>query len=151
MKAGAAFTRMPSDGRRLPILGHSVTVMIESGEAAGDCYAFAAETPPGGGVPPHVHDREDEIIHIGDGEFEVMTAGKVSRLGPGGVMYFRRNAPHAFKNVGNGVGRTFRVVTPGGNFSAFFDELGALPAGPPDMERVAAIFAKYKIDILPPA
>ena len=41
-------------------------------------------------------------------------------------------------------------VTPGANFEPFFDELGALPPGPPDLAYVAALFGRYGMEILPP-
>jgi hypothetical protein len=42
-------------------------------------------------------------------------------------------------------------MTPGANVDLFFAELGALPVdAPPDLEKVAAIFAKYDIQVLPP-
>ena len=55
-----------------------------------------------------------------------------------------------FQNVGATPGKTLWTVTPGANFEPFFDELGALPPGPPDLAKVAAIFGRYNIDLLPP-
>jgi hypothetical protein len=52
--------------------------------------------------------------------------------------------------VGSTPGTTLWSVVPGANFEPFFDELGALPPGPPDLAKVAAIFGKYDIQLLPP-
>jgi quercetin dioxygenase-like cupin family protein len=139
-----------TDGRRMNVLGHAITVKLAAAETAGDCYSFEVVTPPGHGIPPHVHDREDEVIYVLDGEYDVWLDGAVSRATAGATLHFPRHVPHAFTNVGATPGTTLWVVTPGTNFEPFFDELGALPAGPPDLAKVAAIFGSYGMQILPP-
>ena len=69
---------------------------------------------------------------------------------PGDICFFPRNVPHSFQNIGTKSGITLWTVIPGANFEAFFDELGALPAGEPNLEVVAKIFADYGMKILVP-
>jgi hypothetical protein len=64
-------------------------------------------------------------------------------------VHFPRYVPHGFRNVGAKPGKTLWTVIPGANFEEFFEELDALPDGPPDLKKVAAIFAKYGMEILP--
>ena len=65
----------PKAGRPLNILGHSVTIKIARHESEGNYYVFEVATPPGHGIPPHVHDREDELIYVLEGEFELTVDG----------------------------------------------------------------------------
>ena len=139
------------EGKKLNVLGHSVTVKLSKKETAGYHYVFEVITPPGHGIPPHVHDREDELIHVLEGEFGIRLGDKQLTAGPGDEIFFPRHIPHAFQNIGSKAGRTLWTVVPGGNFEEFFEKLGALPSGEPDLAVVAGIFAEYGMQILIPA
>jgi quercetin dioxygenase-like cupin family protein len=145
-----AFVRSTTEGKTFNVLGHSITAKVFGNDSSGDYYAFEVISPAGLGIPPHVHEHEDEVILVVEGTFEVWIDGKTYPAPAGSVFHFPRFTPHGFQNVGTTTGRSFWNVMPGQNFERFFDELGALPAGPPDMAKVAAIFGKYHIDILPP-
>jgi len=80
----------------------------------------------------------------------VMLDGKTHRAKAGALLHFPRRIPHAFRNVGAGTGKTLWTVIPGSGFEKFFGELAALPAGPPDLAKVATIFSKYGMEVLPP-
>ncbi len=138
----------PAQGKPLNILGHSVTVKVARKETEGNYYVMEVVTPPGHGIPPHVHDREDEFIYVLEGEFEVMLGGKLFKAPKGAQIFFPRHIPHAFTNVGTTAGKTLWTIIPGGNFEDFFEELNALPAGPPDMSEVVRIFGKYGMEVL---
>jgi quercetin dioxygenase-like cupin family protein len=138
------------EGRSLNILGHSVTSLLSKAETNGDSYVFAVSTPAGHGIPPHVHEREDEYIYVVEGIFEVFLNGRTHEASAGSLLHFPRYIPHGFRNIGATPGKTIWTVTPGASFEAFFDELDALPPGPPDMQKVVGIFAKYGMEVLPP-
>ena len=135
-------------GKPLNILGHTATVKISRKETEGNYYVFEVVTPAGHGIPPHVHEREDEFIYVLEGEFEVMLGGELFTAKKGAQIFFPRRIPHAFTNVGQTAGTTLWTVIPGGNFEDFFEELNALPAGPPDMGEVVRIFGKYGMQVL---
>ncbi|MCG3212634.1 MAG: hypothetical protein FOGNACKC_06304 [Anaerolineae bacterium] len=138
------------EGKKMRVIGNDVTVKLATQETGGEYYFFELITPPGVGVPPHVHSNEDEIIEVVEGEFEFFLGGQTYRVTAGSLVHFPRYVPHAFMNVGSTPGKTQWTVIPGRGFEQFFDELGALPDGPPDLEKVAAIFATYGMNILPP-
>ena len=137
-----------ADGKKLNVLGHSVTVKLSKKETDGRHYVFEVVTPPGLGIPPHVHDREDELIYVLEGEFGIMLGDEQFKANAGDEIFFPRHIPHAFQNVGSKAGRTLWTVVPGGNFEEFFEKLGALPPGEPDLKVVAQIFAAYGMQIL---
>jgi quercetin dioxygenase-like cupin family protein len=146
----AATVVQSGQGRPLNILGHAVTIKLAQQETDGNYYVFEVVTPPGHGIPPHVHSREDEIIQVIEGEYEILLGEQTYQAKPGATLHFPRHIPHGFRNVGSTPGTTFWTVIPGANFEQFFEELGALPAGPPDMAKVVAIFGKYGMEVLPP-
>lgn len=151
MNAKTALVVGNGRGRKLNILGHDVTVKLSLQETNGEYYVFEVITPPGHGIPPHVHQKEDEIIEVVEGEYGVRLGNEMFQAGAGDILHFPRTIPHAFQNVGNTPGKTLWTVIPGENFEQFFEELGALPTdGPPDMELVVAIFARYGMEVLPP-
>jgi len=139
-----------ADGIRFHVLGHDIRTTLTARETAGEYYTFECVTPGGVGIPPHVHSQEDEIIQVTVGEFDVMLGGKTQRARAGALIHFPRRIPHAFQNVGAATGKTLWTVIPGAGFEKFFGELAALPKGPPDLAKVAAIFGKYGMEVLPP-
>jgi quercetin dioxygenase-like cupin family protein len=141
---------MPAEGKLMNILGHTATVKLGRDETNGDYYVFEVVSPPGLGIPPHVHQHEDEVIYVVEGEYAIVLGGEVFTAKAGATLHFPRGTPHGFQNVGATPGKTLWHVTPGANFEPFFDELGALPAGPPDLAYVAALFGRYGMEILPP-
>lgn len=138
----------PRDGAPLNVLGHMVTVKLDRAQTDGHYYVFEVLTPPGHGIPPHVHEREDEMIRVLEGEFAVRLGERSFQAPAGADIFFPRGVVHAFQNVGSGPGRTLWTVVPGGNFQQFFEQLDALPPGPPDPAKVAAIFAEFGMTIV---
>jgi mannose-6-phosphate isomerase-like protein (cupin superfamily) len=136
-------------GRKLAVIGVEITLMLDCSQTGGAYYTFIGALPPGTGVPPHVHQHEDEVIHILEGEFEIFLDGKVHKASAGAVLYFPRHVPHGFTIVGKTTARAFFIVSPGENFERFFTELSALPTNqPPDMAKVVEIFERYDLHIL---
>jgi quercetin dioxygenase-like cupin family protein len=136
------------EGRRLNVIGHVAVDKIRSADTAAGTYTFELTSPPGAGVPPHVHEHEDEMIYVVQGELEVTTGETTTRAGAGAVLDFARGTPHALANVGDVDAVTLWAVSPGAGFEAFFDELAALPAGPPDPAVLVPVFARYGLTIL---
>jgi quercetin dioxygenase-like cupin family protein len=149
-KTKQATIAFSGEGAKLNILGHAVTVMLTSADTTGDGYLFEVITPAGHGIPPHVHEREDEYIYIVEGTYEIFLNGRTHEANAGDLVYFPRFIPHGFRNIGETSGKTIWTVTPGANFEPFFNELAALPPGPPDMQQVVGIFKKYGMEVLPP-
>jgi quercetin dioxygenase-like cupin family protein len=148
MTLSAASVVKSGSGKKMTVVGHDATIKLGSHQANGN-YVFEVVSPAGMGIPPHVHQHEDELIYILSGDFEVFLDGKISKATAGDWLNFTRGTAHGFTNTGSLPGKTLWVVTPGKNFEAFFDELGALPAGPPNMDKLAKLFADYGLPLLP--
>jgi oxalate decarboxylase/phosphoglucose isomerase-like protein (cupin superfamily) len=94
-----------------------------------------------GGPPLHVHEAEDEVVIVVEGELDYQVGDLRGSLVAGGVLWFPRQVPHAVANLSARPCRFITVVTPGGIedfFRAQRDYLAALPAGSdPDPARLA--------------
>lgn len=134
----------------MKVLGHDVKVKISSADSGGAYYVFEIYSPQGAFVPPHIHSREDEIIEVIEGEYEVILGDKVYTAKAGDTLHFARGVMHGFTQTGAGIGKTIWTVAPGASFEEFFNKLGALPAGPPDPVKLGELFGEYGIELLPP-
>jgi hypothetical protein len=83
--------------------------------------------------------------------------GKKLKAGSGAYIFGPRDIPHGFRVDGEAPARILLLTTPGGGFENFILEMSdpasdvnLPPAGPPDMQKLMALAAKYKIDILGP-
>lgn len=156
-------TRKPTfkaseQGQTVAVVG-DVYRFLATGEETGGKYAmFEAWVPPGGGPPPHIHEREEEgfyilegeiTFHIGD-ECLVATKGMFASL-PVGIA-------HAFKNESDQPARMLITVAPAGLEKMFLAVGASLPPGsttasPPsrdEIDRLLAVAPDYGIEILMP-
>ena len=58
------------------------------------------ELPPGEAPHPPHHHVHEEMIMIREGTLEVTIAGRVAKIGPGGVAFVASNEEHGWRNVG---------------------------------------------------
>jgi quercetin dioxygenase-like cupin family protein len=136
------------EGEALAVLGNTL-VPKATGEVTRGAYEmFETVTPPGAGVPPHRHSREDETAYVVEGEFQVQVGDRILRATPGMLVCLPRNVPHSFRSVGAGPGKILFTISPP-NLSGMFEELSRLPAAtPPDMGKVTAICRKYGVEFV---
>jgi len=141
----AARPRRNKGEAALWVLGEIHTV-----RARGEAYTLIESvTPPGGGLPPHVHHAQDEAIYVLEGQYTLAFRDEESRLlGPGSFASVPRGTVHALKVAGDGPGRSLAILTPPGALERFFEEVGvtvadrSTPLAPPEeapkMEEVVA-------------
>jgi len=149
-KTGFALPAGKANGKTLTVFGQTIIERITAEDSGGDYYVFDEETPSGMGVPPHRESREDEIVIIREGDFEVFVDGKVQRVGAGAVLNFARGTLHGFRCVGEKGGKSTWFVSPGTNSQEFIRELASFPPGPPDFVKLDALHKKHGITMEPP-
>jgi quercetin dioxygenase-like cupin family protein len=130
------------------------TLMRSTGETTNGAFGLMEHwtIPPGFASPYHLHHLEDEAFYVLEGEMAFVCDGKWSNAGPGGYVFGPREIPHGFKAIGNIPARMLLLCAPAG-FEHFVLEMGedlTSPLSPPDMAKLIALAAKYKIDILGP-
>jgi uncharacterized cupin superfamily protein len=136
------------EGKNLNLLGNAITIKISRKQSLGSYFVFECLSPPGFGVPSHVHEREDELVYVIEGEYSVLIGNQKLKANPGDYIFFPRNVVHAFQNTGIKAGRLLFTVVPGANFEEFFEKLSELPAGNQDMKKIVGTFAAFGMDVL---
>jgi quercetin dioxygenase-like cupin family protein len=112
--------------------------------------------PVGPASPYHVHRAEHETFYVLEGQLEFISGERRVTGGPGSYVFLPRDIPHGLRVVGTSPARFLVLTTPGG-FEGFVMEMDTpastltLPApSAPDMDKLIALAAKYRIEILGP-
>ena len=96
-----------------------------------------------GGPPLHVHDTEDEVVIVLDGQLDYQVGDERGVLAAGGLLWFPRTVPHAVANLTDAPCRFVTVVTPSGIEDFFRGQrdylAGLAPGVPPDPVGFAAV------------
>ena len=142
---------IPNDGgQQVNILGIPMLIRIHGRDTRGVVSVVESHDVPGGGPPPHVHQREDETFQILEGEYEWTVGGRTFVARRGATIFAPRGVPHAYRYLGQTPGRLMCVITPSG-FEGFFEEIGALNSEEQkDIPRVIEIAKKFGLEIPPP-
>ena len=102
-------------------------------------------------APLHRHANEDEYSYVLSGEVGFQLGDEVRYAGPGELVFKPRNQWHAFWNRSSEPAKVLELIAPGG-FEDYFREIAPLlpPNVPkPDMEGLAAVVAKYGLEMDP--
>jgi quercetin dioxygenase-like cupin family protein len=101
---------------------------------------------PGALVPPHRHEREDELMLVLRGEIGARIGDDILHAKVGEYVFKPRGIPHAFWNETDETAVIQHVLSPAG-FESYFRELALLmPAtGQPDFDEVARLAERYGV------
>jgi mannose-6-phosphate isomerase-like protein (cupin superfamily) len=158
--ASRTFAHEPDEGEAWWWFGVLATIKATA-EHTGGRYALVEILAPDGyeGVL-HVHHFEDEGFYILEGEMTFYVGDQTIKAGPGSFLFGPKDVPHAF-TVDSGPAKLLFVLSPAGMEGAI-REMGVPartlsvpppPEAPPDeveMERLAAIGARYGAEIVGP-
>ena len=136
------------EGERLDVLGDRQTVKISGDETGGAFALIENVNPPGAGIPPHVHRREDEAFYVLEGRVEFTVEGEPHEVEAGGVVFLPRGTAHGFRVVGDRPARMLILLAPAG-LERYFRRLAALDTMP-EPAALAAMSEPYGIEFLPP-
>src|SRR5262245_788629 len=101
------FSVLGQSGQYLSAAGDAYRVLVTGDQSAGTFLAAEILVRPGGGPPPHMHEREDETFFVLEGEIQFTIDGKVIVAGEGSCVFAPRHVPHAYRNVSS---RLVRVL-----------------------------------------
>ena len=122
------------------------------GDETGGRFAMLEHTIPPRrlAAPMHTHEREDEFSLVLEGRVGAQIGDEVVEAGPGDVIRKPRGVPHAFWNAGDAPARLIEMVSPAG-FEAYFAEMAPIlnAGGPPDLEALGAVQARYGLSMDP--
>ena len=123
-----------SDTRKTLLDGNR-QVKLDASATDGDVYLVEGIMPEGSAVPLHIHEHEDEIFHVLEGQVKVVLGDQTIDGQPGDIVYLPRGIRHSIRTVGATTARVLNYVIPGRNFEAFFDALHQLPPADRSAQR----------------
>jgi mannose-6-phosphate isomerase-like protein (cupin superfamily) len=136
----------PTDGKsgQLPSIG--VRFMVGTAESGGGFSLVEHPMAPRMlAAPLHRHSREDEYSYVLEGRMGALLGDEVVYAEAGDLVFKPRDQWHTFWNAGDEPARILEIVSPGG-FEGYFEELVDLPPGPPDLELLADMAARYGLE-----
>jgi len=147
-----------NDGATTWFNGDLYAVMLSGEQTGGQIGLVEAMVPPGGGPPPHIHERTDETFYMVNGELEFLSGEEAFTASTGDVVFLPRGNVHRFHNPGIRPATLVFIYTPGGA-EAMFVEGGdepqpgvqVQPWGPERIdERMLGLLSKHET-VLPPS
>ena len=138
--------------KQFNVLGVGVDILIPSRATNNSFTISAYTTEPGGGPPPHWHEKEDEIFSVIEGEFEVFNGAEWKPIPKGDYVPALRGEVHTFRNSGEAIGKLLCISTPGG-LDAYLEAISTVVM-PQDAARLTGISQSFGITFVssaPPA
>ena len=138
----------PDGGETLNLGGSQIFHKVKSKDTNGVFSVVGIVTPPGKGIDLHVHESEDELVYLLEGEIEVTLGNQKMKAVPGVMALLPRGIPHGFTNIGNKPSKLLDTILPG-QFDNYFVELASLvAAGEPSQGQIDGLSKKYRIKYL---
>jgi len=137
--AGTGFKLAAEGGERLGF-SDAVFIVKASADTTGGAFTVIEESSL-----LHVHENEDELWYVLEGEHVFQIGDTELQAGPGEIVFGPRGVPHAQRRVVPRTGRLLEFFSPAG-FEGFFRELTeAERAGSSMPEEYARVSEKYGI------
>ncbi|TDQ21887.1 MULTISPECIES: cupin domain-containing protein [Tenacibaculum] len=135
----------PTEGEKTKITGFDAVYRTDIKTTGNLLDYFELKVPSGKGAPLHIHHKNDESLHVIEGEFTFQIGDEVHKAPKGTFLFLPRGVAHKFTNVGTTEGHLIGTFTPSGTFD-FFDKLTKL--APDDFEEIQAYSKKYGHEVL---
>lgn len=135
-------------GHAFTMLGTTMRLIATAVSTGGRYTVFEQVTPPGWGPPRHIHSREDEIIYVLEGTYELHVGDERRTVSAGACAVLPRNVPHGFRNAASTPGRLLCVITPGGLEEYFLAVAKCSP--PPNPAQLVELAQPFGLTLLPP-
>ncbi|MBD2460811.1 quercetin 2,3-dioxygenase [Oscillatoria sp. FACHB-1407] len=139
------------EGQTLQVLSDRVCIKLKSASSANRMAVMSVEVPPGGFVPPHTHDKEEESYFMLEGTMTMQLDNQEWMLEPGDFVHVPANTIHGYSNHSDQSIR-FLAWSVGGAVDEFFTEMSEnIQTMPDDLPKMPAILEKYGIQMIDPA
>jgi quercetin dioxygenase-like cupin family protein len=140
--------RAATSTQQLWFLNQLVTVRVRQDEGEDGISVLESLAPHGNSPPLHVHQTEDEIFHVLEGQLRVRAGDTEVRIGAGETILGPKGVPHTYRAESR-EGARWLVITRRGDFERFVHALSRpaerpeppRPQGPPTPEQANALAA----------
>jgi mannose-6-phosphate isomerase-like protein (cupin superfamily) len=116
----SGFKLEAQEGERLRF-GEVEILVKATAQTTGGGFSIFEESSPVD-TPLHVHEHEDELFFVIEGEHVFQVGEEVFQVGPGGLVFGPRGVPHSQRRVVERTGRVLVMCSPAG-LEGFFREL----------------------------
>jgi quercetin dioxygenase-like cupin family protein len=140
------------EGHKHQIGVSATTYKVVTSDTKGDLFVIEQANQRRGGPPLHVHQGEDELFYVLEGEYLVQVGDQRFSLKTGDCVLGPRGIPHAWAFSGSTTGRLLLSYAPAGKMEAFFnawEQLGFTPGGY-SKEKDAALLRSYGMERVGP-
>jgi len=121
----------------ITVFGEPIEILVPSAYTNYTGCVAVQTSLPGGGPPPHKHEREEETFVVLEGEYEFFDGQEWAPFKQGEVRYSLRGHYHAFRNTGAFPGRMLFTTNAGG-LDEYFALISPLVM-PEDQDRLVEI------------
>ena len=142
--------RLDAEGGERLRIGDFEVVIRASADTTGGAFTVFEECDPVD-TPLHVHEHEDELFYVLEGEATFICGDERSTGGPGSTAYLPRGVPHTLRAESETV-RALVVMTPCGPLP-YFDALSVpatgrtLPDAPAHLDPAAVEAALAEVGV----
>ena len=143
--------RGTGEGRSFAFGPMRVFVKVEAAETDGAFSLVEATVPPEMPGPPRHRHPWHESLYVVSGELELVLGDDRLTVGPGEFVHAPASVPHSYGNPGSEPASAIGLFAPGEYLGAIEEIATAFPpeGGPPDMEKLQAIYRKWGQEIVP--
>ena len=140
----------PGQGEARWLGGHLLDWKLHGRDSGGQLAAVETVIPRGQEPPLHVHEHDDELFYVLEGEATFICGDAESTGGPGSTAYLPRGVPHTLR-VESATVRALVVMTPSPR--PYFEALSVpatsrtLPAEPAHVDPAAIEAALAEVGI----
>jgi mannose-6-phosphate isomerase-like protein (cupin superfamily) len=125
----------PDDGEirylRPPARSGTVTILVDPKNTASRHLAMGHQRlDPGGSIPTHLHERQDEILFVHAGRASLILEHERLSAAEGTTVFVPAGVWHGVENAGDGILHLLWIITPPG-----LEEMFRGISAPPGAER----------------
>lgn len=152
--AGEGTVRLPGEGQTTSLFGDTYVVKAAGAQTGGTLAVIQADLAPGSaGTPLHINTREDENYYVVEGTLTFRIGERTLEAPAETFVHIPKGVVHTHWNATAAPVRLLGFPAPAG-FETFFAELAELmastPPGPPDINRLAAVYENYGLRVVGP-
>ncbi len=117
--------------------GNTVTVKVDPKTGSPGMAMGTQVLAPSVGIPIHMHEHEDEVLYVNDGDGVAILNEQRKAIGKGDTVYIPHGIWHGVETHDAGISLLWIVTPPG--LEGFFREISTPPGGAPKVLTPAQI------------